>query len=177
MAHRQRHVYAKMSWGYFSMTNKSGKSGRKPLTTRQRALVKELSKGQKSAKDAAIAAGYAPTHARQQAHQVINRIKKKWPELLDEAGITDRALIDKNILPALEATETKVFHHDGKIIYSKPLVAHDVRLRATDLVLKLKGAYPTKEQQQANVGVRVILMDKIPRPDRSQFIHDDGDEE
>jgi hypothetical protein len=58
-----------------------------------------------------------------------------------------------------------------------PLVAHDVRLRATDMLLKLKGAYPTKEQQQANVGVRVILMDKIPRPDRSAFIHNNGNED
>jgi DNA-binding HxlR family transcriptional regulator len=31
-------------------------------------------------------------------------------------------------------------------------------------------AYPTAGQQQANVGVRVILMDRIPRPDRSKFI-------
>ena len=151
------------------MTNKSGKNGRKPLTTRQRSLVKELCKGQ-SAKDAAIAAGYAPTYARQQACQAINRIKKKWPELLDEAGITDDALIDKNILPALEATETKVFHHNGKVTYAKPQVAHDVRLRATDMVLKLKGAYPTKEQQQADVGIKVILMDKITRPNQEKFL-------
>jgi hypothetical protein len=65
---------------------------------------------------------------------------------------------------------TKAFNHHGKVIYSKPLPAHDIRLRATEMVLKLKGAYPTAEQQQANVGVRVILMDGIPRPDRSKFI-------
>jgi transposase len=57
------------------MTNKSGKNGPKPLTTRQRAFIKELSKGQ-SAKDAAIVTGYAPKYARQQAYQVINRIKR-----------------------------------------------------------------------------------------------------
>jgi hypothetical protein len=79
--------------GVFSMTNKSGKNGRKPLTTRHRALIEELSKGQ-SAKDAAIVAGYAPKCARQQAYHAINRIKRNMPELLDEAGITDRALID-----------------------------------------------------------------------------------
>jgi hypothetical protein len=56
------------------------------------------------------------------------------------------------------------------VIYSKPLPAHDIRLRATEMVLKLKGAYPTAEQQQAHVGVRVILMDGIPRPDRSKFV-------
>jgi hypothetical protein len=168
-----------MSWGYFSMTNKSGKNGRKPLTTRQRAFIKELSKGQ-SAKDAAIAAGYAPTYARQQGHQAINRIKKNCAELFDEAGITDRALIDKNILPALEARVTKAFNHPGKVIYSKPLPAHDIRLRATEMVLKLKGAYPAAEQQHANVGVRRDPDGQDPPPDRSKFIaaqeNDNGNE-
>jgi hypothetical protein len=70
------------------MTNKSGKNGPKPLTTRQRALIKELAKGQ-SAKDAAIVAGYAPTYARQQKHQAINRIKKNWRELLDNKEVRD----------------------------------------------------------------------------------------
>jgi Family of unknown function (DUF5681) len=33
------------------------------------------------------------------------------------------------------------------------------------------------DETQANMGVQVILMDKIPRPDREQFYHDNGDEE
>jgi hypothetical protein len=45
------------------------------------------------------------------------------------------------------------------------------------LAFKLKGSFPTADQQQANVGVPVILMDGIPRPDRSAFIHNDGNED
>lgn len=51
---------------------------------------------------------------------------------------------------------------DGQVIYSKALEALDITLRAPELAFKLKGSYPTADQIQANVGVRVILMDKIP---------------
>jgi hypothetical protein len=33
------------------------------------------------------------------------------------------------------------------------------------------------DETQANMGVQVILMDKIPRPDRSAFYHNDGDDD
>ena len=33
------------------------------------------------------------------------------------------------------------------------------------------------DETQANLGVQVILMDKIPRPDREQFYHDNGNED
>jgi hypothetical protein len=68
------------------------------------------------------------------------------------------------------------FNHNGKVIYTKPMVAHDVRLKATDMILKLLGAYPTAEQQ-TNVGVRVISMEGIPRPDRSAFYRNNGEED
>jgi len=45
-----------------------------------------------------------------------------------------------------------------------------------EIVERLDGAV-SKEESQANVGVRVILMDKIPRPDREQFYHDNGNED
>jgi hypothetical protein len=42
----------------------------------------------------------------------------------------------------MEAEETKVFHHEGRIVYSKPVQALQVQLLATDKVTKLKGYYP-----------------------------------
>jgi len=33
------------------------------------------------------------------------------------------------------------------------------------------------DETQTNMGVQVILMDKIPRPDREQFYHSNGDED
>jgi len=45
-----------------------------------------------------------------------------------------------------------------------------------EIVERLDGAV-AKEENPANVGVRVILMDGIPRTDRSAFIHNSGDDE
>jgi hypothetical protein len=45
-----------------------------------------------------------------------------------------------------------------------------------EIVERLDGAV-VREESPENIGVRVILMDKIPRPDRSQFIHNNGDED
>lgn len=41
-------------------------------------------------------------------------------------------------MPALEVKVTKAFNHRGKVIYSKPLPEHDIRLQATEMVLKCK---------------------------------------
>lgn len=76
----------------------------------------------------------------------------------------------KYLLPLLNAKRVQVFN-------SKALEALDIRLRAPELAFKLKGSYPTADQIQANVGVRVILMDKIPRPDRTPFIHNNGNDD
>jgi hypothetical protein len=173
MAHRQRHVYAKMGCGYFSMTNKSGKNGRKPLTNRQRKMVKELAKGQ-SRTQAYLDANYSPNRksAPQGAFRALQQIKKKMPHLMDDKGLTDDALIEEYLLSLRKAKRVQAFSNNGQVIYSKPLEALEIRLRALELAFKLKGSFPTADQQQANVGVRVILMDS-----RSQFIHNNGDED
>jgi len=145
------------------------KNAKRELTPRQRELVKQLATGQ-SQKSAAIKAGYSPKAADQSAYQAIQQIKKKMPQLIDEKGLTDEALIEKYLVPLLEATQVKAFSHEGRVIYSKPLEALDIRLRALEQAFKLKGSYaPPQEAAQANVGVRVILMDKLPRPDRTEF--------
>jgi len=46
-----------------------------------------------------------------------------------------------------------------------------------EVIERLDGAVPKAEENPANIGVRVILMDGIPRPDRSAFIHNNGNED
>jgi len=65
--------------------------------------------------------------------------KNSVTELMDEHGITDEELV-KLLKEELQATETKCFHNrDARIIYSIPMIAHEPRLRALDLSLRLKG--------------------------------------
>ena len=151
------------------MTNKSGKNGRKELTHRQRAMIKALVKG-KSQAQAYREAGYSPKNADQGAYQVLQSIKKKIPEIMDENRLTDEALIGKHLASLLNATEVKAFNHKGKVIYSEPLEALDIRLRALEQAFKLKGSYAPVQDQQSYTGIQVILMDKIPRPNQEKFL-------
>ena len=47
----------------------------------------------------------------------------------------------------LEATETKTFLNPrtGEVVYSAPLVAHDIRLRALVELHKMKNSYPAQK--------------------------------
>jgi|SRR6516165_8556763 hypothetical protein len=93
------------------------------------------------------------------------------PQLMDEKGLTDEELIEKYLVPLLEATQVKVFNDDGTLIYSEPLIAWDIRLGALREAFKLKGSYaPPPEPAQAYTGIQVIVMDKIPRPNQEKFL-------
>lgn len=51
----------------------------------------------------------------------------------------------KEIEEHLKATEVKVFHHDGEIIYSEPLRAWSTQFRALELAVKLYGMMPKEK--------------------------------
>jgi hypothetical protein len=68
--------------------------------------VKAYAKGQ-TLGDAAIEAGYSAKNPHQSGYQALKQIKGRVPELMDELGLTDRALIRKYLVPLLKAKETK----------------------------------------------------------------------
>jgi hypothetical protein len=61
------------------------------------------------------------------------------PELLDEFGLTEDALIEKHLVPLLSATITKFFRYKGKVIESRRIPDHETRLRALDMAFRLMG--------------------------------------
>jgi hypothetical protein len=111
---------------------------KRKLTQKERALVKALPEAKTQA-EAAVVAGYSPKNAKQSAHQALESIRKKMPDLMDELGLTDRALIDKYLLPALEATETKFFANKGIVLDQKDVVAWGPRLEALKLAGNWRG--------------------------------------
>jgi hypothetical protein len=145
---------------------KNGKAGN--LTVRQSRMAKILSENAvKSRSEAAILAGLSPKNPRQSAYQALESIKKKAPEIMDALGLSLPYIIDKHLRPLMEATETKVFAHEGEITDYAELADNTTRRYATNMALELHGAYPTEqEKQQGSLGVEVIVVD-IPRPDRN----------
>jgi len=111
---------------------------KRDLTQKERAMVKALPKA-KSRAEAAIAAGYSSKHPDQSAHQAFKSIRKKMPDLMDEVGLTDRALIEKYLLPALTANETKFFHNKGVVMEEREVIAWGPRIQALQLAGHWRG--------------------------------------
>lgn len=87
--------------------------------------------------DAARAAGYSAKWSGQAGSQALRNIQEKAPDLFERHGLDDDTFIETYI--RLNATETKCFLHNGRIIYSKPLIAHGRRVQMIQLVAKMKG--------------------------------------
>jgi hypothetical protein len=120
---------------------------KRTLTAKEAAFVKYLTKGKTQA-DAARLAGYSEKAPRQAGYQALRHIREKMPQLLDKAGLTDEAVIDKYLRPALEAEETEFAKFEGKITDRVNVVAWGPRLTALDMLYKLKGSYAPTEVEQ-----------------------------
>ena len=130
----------------------------KPLALRQSRFVKALMKS-KSAKDAAIAAGYAPKYAAQSAHQALQSIRLRVPEILDNARYSIPVLIEKHLAPKLTATTTKLAVEKGEFTDHVELEDHDTQLKAIDMMLRMHGAYAPKDPKEAaHFGVKVVVV-------------------
>jgi hypothetical protein len=135
------------------------KSGKKKLTPWQHAFVKNLAK-RASQKDAFITAGYKAKRPDQGAHQTLKQIQGKVPQIMGEMGPTDHVLIEKYLVPLLDAEEIKFFNEGKKRIN---LAALGIRHTALDTAFKLRGSYAPRDSKEAEqFGIKVVVVD-IPR--------------
>jgi hypothetical protein len=97
---------------------------------------------------------------------VIDTLNAPIVRALDARGITVSYLARK-LKAELNAKETKVFHHEGQVVYSDPLIAWGVRQEARKDAHALRGDYPPekKEISGRNGGpIKVILHDMAAAP-------------
>jgi hypothetical protein len=140
-------------------------------TYRQAArAIRQLAKTKHQGK-AAIAAGYSPKHARQSAHQALESIRKIAPELLARHGLDDDSLIDKHLLPLMNAEETKFFTlpvgkgKDRRLqIESRKTANWSARQNGLDMAFKIRGLY-VREQENKGPEFSVVMIDRSYRPD------------
>jgi hypothetical protein len=140
------------------------------LTAKQQELIRQLAKTKHQGK-AAIAAGYSPKHARQSAHQALESIRKTAPELLARHGLDDDSLIDKHLLPLMNAEETKFFSlpvgrgKDRRLqIESRKTANWSARQNGLDMAFKIRGLY-VREQENKGPEFSVVMIDASNRPD------------
>ena len=133
---------------------------KKDLSSRRHAFLKAYATGE-TLKQAAIEAGYSKKNADQSGYQALKAIKVRAAGLMDEMGLTDRALIENYLVPLLDAEETKFFNEGKKRIN---VAALGIRHAALDTAFKLRGSYAPRNPKEAEqFGVKVIVMD-MPRP-------------
>lgn len=149
------------------MRKKSGtKSGKKHrLSPRQHALIKARVSG-KTLKEAAIAAGYSPKHAASSAFQALKQLNGRVPELMDELGLSERALIEKYLKPLLSAKITKHFQHNGKVKDARHYADNDTRRQSLDMAFRLRGSYAKPDD---TTGAPKVLVIDLPRPVRPEL--------
>jgi hypothetical protein len=134
------------------------------LTPRRRKLIELMAQGGMSNSQAAIAAGYSPKNARQSAYQVLNQLSLTMPELLDKAGLSKPAVIDKYLRKLLDAKRTQFFQYKGRVRDKRLVDALEIQIAALEVWARMMGAYaPTRTEQQNTSAVSVIVLD-VPRP-------------
>ena len=114
------------------------------LNRRQRMYVNGIAAG-RTKKEAAIAAGYSVSTAHNAA-AIIERgaVKEAFQELIQQT-IPIKKIIEL-LAEGLDAIETKVFMHEGGVIYSRPLVNFTERRHYLELVAKYGGYYVDRQE-------------------------------
>jgi hypothetical protein len=157
---------------------KHGRNKRKP-NPRQQKFVRELASG-KTLTQAAKNAGYSDKNPAQSGYQALAQLRGRVPELLERHGVGEEVLIEKYLLPLLQAEETKFFPtgitvpagKKNKKVFQVNVQALGTRLAALRTAFELHGSYaPRDPKEAAQYGVRIIRVD-IPRPTNefNQFV-------
>ncbi len=157
------------------MSGKNGKPKKpdarkisKKLNLRQRRFIAEFtnpeSEGFGNQTKAAKLAGYSQLAPGQSGHRVLKNVEvqseveritnRELSHIFDAAGVTTKKLA-KRVNQALDAKETKAFIHQktGEVVYSKSMVAHDIRLKAIRLAGEFRGDFAPK---QIDVNVELL---------------------
>ena len=155
------------------------------LTPKQAKFAKGIAEG-KTQTDAALEAGYSPLRPDQSGYQAMQALQRRMPELCDELGLTDRAIIEKYLVPLLEAQETKFFPYRKQIVKKQrktkanpnpePVVettqvidreqveALGIRATGLDILCRIKGTYAPRQVDFDPTGAppRTINTNAIP---------------
>ena len=144
---------------------RSVKALKKSSTPRQSKFVEAFLKTRSKTK-AALLAGYSPKYAGQAGHAVMETLKEKAPEVFARMGLTLERVIERKLIPLMEAQEVKFSQHEGKFTDVLEVDALGIQLGATRMFFELANAFPPRDPAlAAQIGVEVIVND-MPRPHR-----------
>lgn len=127
--------------------------GKRRISEREARLLKELAKPGRI-QDAGRRAGYPSP---QRTSQALAGIREKAPEILDRIGLGIEVALKRHLKPLLEAKETVFFQNQGIVTDQRDVEALDIRLRATEDLLKIHGAFPRGQNGNDGAGIQVNI--------------------
>jgi hypothetical protein len=111
---------------------------RKRTSPMRNKLIRELAKG-KTLTAASKSAGYTFPQA---ASNALRKVRETIPDIMDRCGMTDEALITKNLDPLLRAEKTLYFQNGGVVMDKRVVPDNGIRVTALDIAFRLKNKYP-----------------------------------
>jgi hypothetical protein len=139
-------------------------------------LIKLMAKG-KTMNDASLEAGYSCPQA---ASNALRTMRKTMPELMDNAGLTDEALIKNHLLPLLKAKKTIYFQNGGVVMDKREVADLGIRQSSLDMAFRLKNKYPNTLNVEHS-GVILHMMTETERVEAVESLKRiaafEGDEE
>jgi len=141
------------------------------LNEKRRKLLAGISEGL-NVSEAGRVAGYGTP---QSSHRAMNLIRMNTPELLAQIGLPAEKLLKGTFLKELEATETVFFSHQGIVIESREVIAHDIRLRTAIELAKMHGLYPKAnghngEDADSREGTTININLGFLNPERAEAV-------
>jgi hypothetical protein len=141
------------------------------LNEKRRKLLEGISEGM-NVSEAGRVAGYGTP---QSSHRAMNLIRASTPELLAKIGLPAEKLLRDTFLKELEAAETVFFSHQGVVMESREVPAHDIRLRAGIELAKMHGLYPKTnghngEDADSGAGPIININLGFLNPDRAEAV-------
>lgn len=82
----------------------------------------------------------------------LNPVIEKW---IDEQGLSE-ARIKRKIVAGMEAKETRFFAHQGKVVETREVKAHEIQRRYVDMACKVKDLYAPEKHEVSGAGGRPI---------------------
>jgi hypothetical protein len=103
----------------------------------------------------------------QSAYQALDVIREHMPEVMDKHGLRADALIEKYLVPLLNATRHRCYTHKGKVKTVVEEEALEIRRDALHMALRIRGDYAPPPVEQAHKHtVQVLVLDSSLRPKR-----------
>ncbi len=95
-----------------------------------------------------------------QGHEILKSLELSMPELLDAEGLSDEAMA-KPLQDGLIANKSVFATWEGKFTDEKVLEDHPTRLKATELLGRMKGVFIDRVNLSGRDGGDIILQVKV----------------